>query len=74
MLRSFFGSIIFEAIGALIRWLYFLIRGKKMNFSDVWNGRESMDFEESTHYGFSNIILGIGFVFLVIIILKLIGV
>jgi hypothetical protein len=74
MLRSFIGSIIFEAIGAFIRWLYLLIRGKNVDFSEVWKGRESMDLQESTGYGFSNIILGIGFIFLIILILKLIGV
>lgn len=76
---AFFGSIIFEAIGAFFRWIYLSvvskIKGNKpISFKQVWEGKKNTSLQENVEYGFSNIVLGVIIVIAIIVILKLIGV
>lgn len=73
----FIGSIIFEFIGVLSRWIYVLIikkiNGEKaISFSEVWKGRASNDFARSFGYGISNVLLGMIVMIIVLLILILI--
>jgi len=72
---SFFGSIIFEGIGAFFRWICLFIlskiRGQKpVSLKQVWEGNKDSSFQSSVEYGFSNIILGVIIVLVVVIILR----
>ena len=61
---AFFGSIIFEVIGAFFRWLYLRIVSKikctkAVSIKQVWEGKKSSSLQDNVEYGFSNIILGV---------------
>ena len=72
---TFIGSIVFEFIGVLFKWIFYYLRGKiKGNkvykFKEVWNGRKNKNFKEELEYGVSNIVLGMVIIIVVIIIIK----
>ncbi len=72
---SFIGSIVFEFIGVLSKWIYFnsirKLKGQNtISFSKVWNGRKNKEFHEELSYGVSNIALGMVITILIILILK----
>ena len=74
---SFIGSILFEFIGVLSKWIYFnsfrKLKGQNtISFKKVWNGRKNKEFHEELSYGVSNIALGMLITILTILILKLI--
>jgi hypothetical protein len=76
---AFWGSIIFEAIGAFFRWIFLRViarikGGKSVTFKQVWEGRNSTSLQENVEYGFSNIVLGVTIVIGAIVILKLVGI
>ena len=76
---AFFGSIIFEAIGAFFRWVFLRVvvmikGGRPISFKQIWEGKKNPSFQENVEYGFSNTVLGIVIVLSVIVILKLVGV
>lgn len=71
---AFFGSIIFEFIGAFTKWVFYSIQvqikgGKSKRFIEIWMGRKNEKQEELILQGFSNIGLGM----LVVLILLVIG-
>lgn len=71
---AFLGSIIFEFIGAFVKWLFYAIRnrliGKEVvGFMRIWMGRKGAKNEELILQGFSNTGLGM----LVVVILLAIG-
>lgn len=65
----FLGSIVFECIGALVRWLYFQARngftddGRK-SFREIWKGKKGSDSKEAIENAWLNI--GIGMTLVVI--------
>ncbi len=63
MFEGFVGSVFFEFVGALTRWLILLvvnlIRGKRaMSFKEVWGGRKDLSTSDLILHGVSNIALG----------------
>lgn len=76
---AFFGSIIFEAIGAFFRWMYLRVLGKirgsrPVTLKQVWEGKRNPSFQENVEHGFSNIVLGVIIVIGTIVMLKLVGI
>jgi hypothetical protein len=76
---AFFGSIIFEAIGAFFRWIFLRVvgvikGGKPVSFKQVWDGKKDTSFQENVEHGFSNIALGVIIVIGAIVVLKLVGI
>lgn len=76
---AFFGSIIFEAIGAFFRWMFSsvvrVIKGSTpVSFKQVWGGKRNTSIKENVEHGFSNIALGVIIVIVTILILKFVGV
>lgn len=37
VLEFFFGRMVFGLLGAMVRYLYYLIIGKKRSFTEIWN-------------------------------------
>lgn len=75
MLDNFIGSVLFEIIGASIKWVFSAIinyiKGKRVpSFKEVYDGKKGMDKADTIFYGVSNILLGI--IFTVVLILFLI--
>ena len=63
MFESFVGSIFFEFVGALTRWLILLIvnliRGKNIKgFKEIWGGRKNLSSADLILHGMTNITLG----------------
>jgi hypothetical protein len=59
----FIGSIFFEFIGAIARWIYLRTKAEfteqgTLKFSEVYNGRRKSDDQEKVEHSFRNIILG----------------
>ena len=78
MIESILGSVIFEAIGAFVRWIFVSMRNRikgraTLSFGQVWRGRKR-GLQESVEYGVSNILLGAGTVLLIIVLLMWIGI
>jgi len=74
---AFFGSIIFEFIGSLFRWLYlfvvYSVKGKEvLSFKRVWKGKEDGSVKDDFEYGISNIFLGILVVLSIVVIIRFI--
>ncbi len=72
---AFIGSIIFEFIGSIFRWLYIAIvrkiKGKKVvSFKKVWDGRDNK-LQKRVGYGISNIFLGMLIILVVVILIKI---
>lgn len=64
MIDSIVGSIFFEFVGALTKWVLYAsihkIIGKKViGFKEMWDGRKGSHKSEIIMHGFSNIILGL---------------
>lgn len=74
----FVGSIIFEFIGVLAKWVFYsminILTGKKgkKSFGEIWNGRRS-NFQDTIESAWSNIGLGMLIVFIVCCILVWLG-
>lgn len=71
---QFLGSIIFEFIGASVRWLYLLAKHKMqgkglISFGRVFDGKKDASFKENIEHGFSNTLLGWLTIFIVCSIL-----
>lgn len=63
MFEGFVGSIFFEFIGALTRWLilfiFNLIKGKRIkSFKEIWGGRKNSSSADLILHGVTNITLG----------------
>ena len=74
---AFFGSIIFEAIGAFFRWIFThviaIVKGRKpVSFMRVWRGKKNASLQEDVEYGFSNIVIGVVIVLGKIVVLQFI--
>lgn len=59
----FWGSFIFEFIGALVRFLFQYVsniftKNRIKSFREVWNGPDKKDPINFVSYGFSNILIG----------------
>ncbi|MEM6524695.1 MAG: hypothetical protein AAF693_12910 [Bacteroidota bacterium] len=72
---SIIGSIIFEIIGAFIKWVYFLTvnffrRKKTPSFYELWMGRKEEEHANLLMQGVSNILLGAFFVIGLIVLLN----
>ena len=68
------GSIIFEYIGAFIKWVYYTLKnwllGKEhISFGTIYSGKENDKFHDQFFLGVSNIFLGLIFCLGVIVIL-----
>jgi hypothetical protein len=64
MLDNAMGSIIFEIIGAFVKWVLFAIvnsiQGKKtMEFKEILGGSNRANKSDLPLYGVSNVILGL---------------
>lgn len=73
----FFGSIILEFIGAIVKWVWYWIinsiQGRKsISFMSVWRGRKHKDEMSYILGGFSNTITGAIVVLGIIFILQII--
>ncbi|MEM6524693.1 MAG: hypothetical protein AAF693_12900 [Bacteroidota bacterium] len=71
---SIIGSIIFEIIGAFIKWVYFLAvnffrRKKTPSFYELWMGRKEEEHANLLMQGVSNILLGLVFTISLILFL-----
>lgn len=75
MIDSIIGSVFFEFIGALIKWVVYAVlhklRGKEIiSLKEMWDGRKGSQKSEIIMHGFSNILLGlivvVGFFVLII--------
>ncbi|OOG76833.1 hypothetical protein B0E43_07555 [Algoriphagus sp. A40] len=77
MIDSILGSVFFEFVGTLTRWVVYAalhkIKGKDIiGFREIWNGRKRGTKSEIIAHGFSNIVLGlIVVVGLLVLIIKL---
>lgn len=64
MLDNIIGSIFFEFIGALTKWLFYAavyaLKGKKIkSFKVIWDGRKGSTDSDLIMHGASNILLGL---------------
>lgn len=64
MIDSIIGSVFFEFVGALTKWVIYAIlykiKGKGLiSFKEMWNGRKGNHKSEIIMHGFSNIFLGL---------------
>ncbi len=75
MIDSIIGSVFFEFIGALTKWVGYAVlhkvRGKEViSFKEMWDGKRGSQKSEFIMHGFSNIVLGlivvVGFFVLII--------
>lgn len=71
----FFGSIIFEFIGVVFRYLYHMfycaITGERLkSFKEIWNGPDSDDPINNVSYSQVSIIIGIMVLVIFILITK----
>lgn len=62
--QPLFGSIFFEFIGALSKWIYYLIINNVLDrdtigFKEIYNGRKGTKRKEKIENGMSNIGVGI---------------
>ena len=76
-MESFVGSILFEVIGALFRWVYYSaltsIKGRKqISFGEVLKGKKGLKDLDRMLYGVSNIALGMLIVLTILVLLVLI--
>jgi hypothetical protein len=76
---AFFGSIIFEFIGAFAKWVFYAFRNKLQgqkitSFMRIWMGRKGARGEELILQGFSNIGLGMLLSVIILSILVWLGV
>lgn len=64
MVDSIIGSVFFEFIGALTKWVAYAVlhkvRGKHIiSFKEMWDGRKGSQKSEIIMHGVSNILLGL---------------
>jgi len=77
-LGSHFGRVFFNFIGAVIRWCYgsiwrTLFKKNKYTFDEYLYGPNKSDYYDDMGHTFNNGIIGvIGFIFLIVPIIKLI--
>lgn len=64
MIESIIGSLFFEFVGALTKWVVYAVhhkvRGREViSFREMWDGRKGSQKSGIIMHGFSNIILGL---------------
>lgn len=64
MLDSIIGSIVFEFVGAFVKWVFYAfvykMRGKEIiSFKEMWSGRKGSKSSDLIMHGFSNVVLGL---------------
>lgn len=64
MIESIIGSLFFEFVGALTKWVVYAVlhkaRGRDIiSFKQMWDGRKGSQKSEIIMHGFSNILLGL---------------
>ncbi len=74
---AFIGSIIFEFVGAFAKWTYYVVRnglrGKESpGFMRLWIGRKGQNLERSISEGFSNVVLGMLIVVIIVSIMMIV--
>lgn len=62
--QPLFGSIIFEFVGAMSKWIYYLIINSildrdRISFNEIYNGRKGLKRTEKMQNGMPNIGIGI---------------
>ena len=78
-MEGIFGSIFFEIVGAIVKWLfnfiYSLIKGnERESFGEILKGKEDEQYHEVFMGGVSNILVGVVFIFLIVFLLIFLGV
>jgi len=75
---SIIGSVVFEFIGASIKWLYYSIKNwltgeTPISFGTIYSGDEKQEFHEQFFLGVSNVFLGLIFTVGVLSLLIFLG-
>lgn len=77
MIDSIIGSVFFEFVGALTKWVVYAVlhkirRKRIISFREMWDGRKGSQNPEIILHGFSNTLLGLLVVVgLFVLVLKL---
>jgi hypothetical protein len=63
-LQPLFGSIFFEFVGALSKWIYYLIINNildrdRISFKEIYDGRKGAKRIQKMQNGMSNVVIGI---------------